>query len=314
MIALIQIILISMGLFLLIAGARWLIDGAIGLAERFGIPPLLLGLSFVAFGSSMPEATVSVMSVWKGNVDIAIGDLIGSSTANILLVLGISALLRTCAVSKKTLYIEIPYMILVTAFFLGMGLQFGRISRGLGIGCLIGFLLYFCYLLYLVNHKQDPGISWEMNASDHSVLWDSIRAIVGLGIIFFSSDCIVDSSMVMAKSMGVTNSVLGVTFVALMTSTPELFATAIALRKNHMELALGTVIGSNLFNLLWIMGSIAVVKPMAMAENFRIDVTVAIGASVLLWLLSIRKKIFQKSGVILLALYVAYVMFRLTMN
>lgn len=319
MITVIQVILIVSGLFVLLKGSDLVINGAVGIADSFRISPLVIGLTVVAIGTSAPEAAVSIMGVWKGTSSIAIGNIIGSNITNILLVLGLSAMITTLKVSDSTVRIEVPYMIFVSVLFLAFSYGGGSISKAEGIVFCICFLIYIGYVFWRgKNGDQKREVSAivehqvESSATQDKKLGKAfIEIVFGLVLVWVSSEMVVNSATTLAKSVGLTNRLIGLTVVALATSAPELITTVIAVRKRKAELAIGTIVGSNIFNLLFVISAVAFLRPISFDMEFLADIFVSIGAGVLLWLFTVRKKeLSQKAGFVMMLAYVAYVMFR----
>lgn len=319
MITVIQVILMISGLFVLLKGSECFIDGAVGMADSFRISPLVIGLTVVAIGTSAPEAAVSIMGVIKGTSSIAVGNIIGSNIANVLLVLGLSAMITTLKVSDSTVRIEVPYMIFVSVLFLVFSYGGGYISKAEGIVFGICFLLYIGYVFWRGKNRGEKvevgalvGQPLEGNPTQDKKRGQAlIKILLGMILLWASSEMIVNSATILAKSVGLTNRLIGLTVVALATSAPELLTTVIAVRKRKAEIAIGTIVGSNIFNLLFVIGVVAFVNPTSFDMDFLADIFVSIGAGVLLWLFTIRKKeLNQKAGFVMLLAYVVYVMFR----
>ena len=314
MISVIQIILLLAGLLVLMKGAGWFVDGVSGMAKAFHISPMVIGMTVVAMGTSLPETSVSISCVLKGNYSIAVGDVIGSNIANILLILGISAMIKTIAVDKFTIRYEIPYMILWIIVFGAISIHLKAITRMDGVIFWIGFLLYLLYL-WIRSKKEGNVDKWEaVESEEHSFLFSTLMTLTGMVMVRGSSQVIVDAATVIARDMGLTDRVIGLTIMAMVTSLPELFTTTSALRKNNTDLAIGNIVGSNIFNLLFVIGSTAIVHPIQFEMAFVMDICVSLAAALLLWVVSFgRKKLDQRTGIFMLLCYVGYVMIRMDM-
>ena len=299
----IQIILLFVGFAMLIKGADWFVDGSSGIATKFKIPQLVIGLTIVAMGTSAPEAAVSIAAALKGNADITIGNIVGSNILNILIILGISALITPLAVAKSTIKVEIPFMIVVTLLLLGMGYN-GTISLLEGIILLIVFLVYLGYLFLLAKNDKNKD---EENIKDVSIWKALIRTVVGLVLIVYGSNVTVDAATKIAQIVGLSERFIGLTIVALGTSLPELFTSVSAARKGNADIAIGNIVGSNIFNILFVIGVSAAIVPVPFANGFRFDTIIAVAAAILLLLCSLKdKKLKRWSGILMLLSYAAY--------
>ena len=298
-----QIILLFVGFVMLIKGADWFVDGSSGIATKFKIPQLVIGLTIVAMGTSAPEAAVSIAAALKGNADITIGNIVGSNILNILIILGISALITPLAVAKSTIKVEIPFMIVVTLLLLGMGYN-GTISLLEGIILLLVFLVYLGYLFLLAKNDKNKD---EENIKDVSIWKALIWTVVGLVLIVYGSNVTVDAATKIAQIVGLSERFIGLTIVALGTSLPELFTSVSAARKGNADIAIGNIVGSNIFNILFVIGISSVIVPVPFANGFRFDTIIAVAAAVLLLLCSLKdKKLKRWSGILMLLSYAAY--------
>lgn len=298
-----QIILLFVGFVMLIKGADWFVDGSSGIATKFKIPQLVIGLTIVAMGTSAPEAAVSIAAALKGNADITIGNIVGSNILNILIILGISALITPLAVAKSTIKVEIPFMIVVTLLLLGMGYN-GTISLLEGIILLLVFLVYLGYLFLLAKNNKNKD---EENIKDVSIWKALIWTVVGLVLIVYGSNVTVDAATKIAQIVGLSERFIGLTIVALGTSLPELFTSVSAATKGNADIAIGNIVGSNIFNILFVIGVSAAIVPVPFANGFRFDTIIAVATAVLLLLCSLKdKKLKRWSGILMLLSYAAY--------
>ena len=298
-----QIILLFVGFAMLIKGADWFVDGSSGIATKFKIPQLVIGLTIVAMGTSAPEAAVSIAAALKGNADITIGNIVGSNILNILIILGVSALITPLAVAKSTIKVEIPFMIAVTLLLLWMGYN-GTVSLLEGIILLVVFLVYLGYLFLLAKNDKNND---EESVNDVSV-WKSLMwTVVGLVLIVCGSNVTVDAATKIAQIVGLSERFIGLTIVALGTSLPELFTSVSAARKGNADIAIGNIVGSNIFNILFVIGISSVIVPVPFANGFRFDTIIAVAAAVLLLLCGLKdKKLKRWSGILMLLSYAAY--------
>lgn len=326
----IQVLILIAGFLLLVKGADWFVDGAASLAERMGIPQLVVGLTIVAMGTSMPEAAVSIASALKNNPEIAIGNVVGSNTLNILLILGLTALIHPIRIQRSTIRYEMPFMIAVTLLLTAFGISGSRISRTEGIIFLGLFILYFVYLFWLSrNHRKqgtedlkDSAASGITAASvsaeesvetkggkqqKHSILWYLAEILIGGAMVVWGSDLVVDSATVLAGMFGMSDRMIALTIVAFGTSLPELVTSVTAARKGNADLAVGNVVGSNIFNILMIIGTVALIRPIPFADAFYLDLGTAIISAVVLWFGSIpSQRLGRAMGACLLLLYAGY--------
>ena len=298
-----QIILLFVGFAMLIKGADWFVDGSSGIATKFKIPQLVIGLTIVAMGTSAPEAAVSIAAALKGNADITIGNIVGSNILNILIILGVSALITPLAVAKSTIKVEIPFMIAVTLLLLWMGYN-GTVSLLEGMILLVVFLVYLGYLFLLAKNDKNKD---EETVNDVSV-WKSLMwTVIGLVLIVYGSNVTVDAATKIAQIVGLSERFIGLTIVALGTSLPELFTSVSAARKGNADIAIGNIVGSNIFNILFVIGISSVIVPVPFANGFRFDTIIAVAAAVLLLLCGLKdKKLKRWSGILMLLSYAAY--------
>ncbi len=298
-----QIVLLVVGFVMLVKGADWFVDGSAGIATKFGIPQLVIGLTIVAMGTSAPEAAVSITAALKGNADITVGNIVGSNILNILIILGLSSVITPIAVAKSTIKVEIPFMIAVTLLLLAFGYN-GTIGLLEGILLLAVFACYLGYLFMMA--KKDKDLEGE-GKKELSVWKALLWTAVGLVLIVWGSDVTVDAATNIANVLGLSERFIGLTIVALGTSLPELVTSAAAARKGNADIAIGNIVGSNIFNILLVVGVSAAIIPVPFATGFRFDTIVAVAAAVLLLLCAFKSgKLKRWSGVVMLLAYAAY--------
>jgi cation:H+ antiporter len=309
----IQLLLLVAGFVMLVKGADLFVDGASGIATKFGIPQLVIGLTIVAMGTSAPEAAVSITAAFGGSADITIGNIVGSNILNILIILGISALVYPLAIQKSTLIVDIPVVLLATAVLYLLGFD-GNISR---IDAMIMLVIFAAYLSYLfIGAKKEASLQKAENtdaeenaAKEISLLKASIFTVIGLALIIGGSNFVVNSATAIAKALGLSQRFIGLTIVALGTSLPELFTSVTAALKKNSDIAIGNVVGSNIFNLLFIVGLSGVIIPVPFAEGFRFDMIVSgVAAAALLLFCLPKKKLPRFAGAIMLVGYALYFM------
>ncbi len=309
----ISLLKIIAGFVLLIKGADFFVDGAAAIAKKLGVPQIVIGLTIVAMGTSAPEAAVSISAAVKGNNGISIGNVLGSNIMNILLILGITAVITVLPVKRDTVKIDIPFMIFSTILFITWGSLAGNITRATGIIFLLMLASYIGYLMWYSKRHGDDGEATK----DVKVWLIPIFVLGGLAAIIFGSNITVEGASAVAKVFGVSDRVIGLTIVAFGTSLPELMTSVTAARKGNVDLAIGNIVGSNLFNILFILGITSVIIDLpyiSSAANFMIDGFVALLAAVLLWLLTVKnKRLGRTGGLIMLLMYSAYFVYLLIM-
>lgn len=315
---LLSLVFLVAGFVMLIKGADMFVDGASKVAVKLKVPLIVIGLTIVAFGTSAPEAAVSITSVCQTDANagagIAVGNIIGSNIMNILIILGISALFAVLPVKRPTFIYEIPFVILITVVLLILGLD-GDVSR-LDALVLIGlFIVFFVYLIIL-SKKGDSSAEDEVAplTEKDTVPKMILFILLGLVMIVFGSDFTVTGATKIAEAIGVDSRLIGLTIVAFGTSLPELVTSVTAAKKNVVDIAIGNIIGSNIFNILFVLGLAGIVSPnpIVFQPVFIIDTIVAIFAALLLWLCVFKdKKLGRIGGVIMILSYAAYFVYLL---
>ncbi len=296
--------LLVAGFFMLGKGADWFVEGAASIATRFGIPQLVIGLTIVAMGTSAPEAAVSLAAALKGSADITIGNVVGSNIMNVLIILGISAVITRLKVAKSTIKIEIPFMIAVTAMLYLQGLD-GVITLMDGALLAAVFIAYLLYL-YIVTRQADPTEETEDIAGyplGQALLWSG----AGMALIMVGSNVTVGAATQLAQFAGLSERFIGLTIVALGTSLPELFTSVTAARKGNADIAIGNIVGSNIFNILFVVGFSALITPVAFAKAFEFDMWIALASSFMLLFFVLPTKALERwGGLAMLVSYAAY--------
>lgn len=300
---LVAIVLLVVGFVMLIKGADWFVDGAAGIAARFGIPQLVIGLTIVAMGTSAPEAAVSINAAMSGNAGITIGNIIGSNILNVFLILGITAAITTVAVQHSTVKWEMPFMHVITIVLAVLGMTGGEIVLWEGIVLWALFLIYLGYLF-----KMARSGNTEEETEELLPLWKQLlMLVVGIVCIVFGSDLTVDNATIIAESLGMDDRLIGLTIVAFGTSLPELVTSVTAARKGKADIAIGNIVGSNIFNILFVVGTTALITPVAFAKGFIIDSAIALAAGLILWFGVMKEhKLKRPVGIIMLVAYAAY--------
>lgn len=294
--------ILCLGFLLLVKGSDFFVDGSAGIATRFGIPQLVIGLTIVAMGTSAPEAAVSITAAFRGSADIAIGNIVGSNILNVFIILGIAAVIVSMKVEMSTIKYEIPYMIFCSVILLLMGLD-GKVGMLEGVLLWGAFLLYLAYLFIHAKKNKEDNTTAKTRK-----LWIELFLIAGgMGAIILGSKLAVDSATELARIFGVSERFIGLTIVALGTSLPELFTSVNAARKGNADIAIGNVVGSNIFNILFVIGTTGLVTPVPFAHKYILDSIVMIAAGIILLLCVFReKKLTRPGGVIFLVCYGLY--------
>jgi len=302
----IQLALLAVGFVLLVKGADWFVDGAASIAAKLGIPQLVIGLTIVALGTSAPEAAVSLTAAFHGNADITIGNVVGSNILNILIILGLAAVICPMKVARLTTFVDIPVTIVITLLLLLLGYD-GTVSR-LDAGILLLFFIaYLSYLFAMTKKGLIVGESEEEGAKIQSVPKALLFTVVGLALIIVGSSLAVDAASAIATMLGLSERFIGLTIVALGTSLPELFTSVVAAIKKNPDMAIGNIVGSNIFNILFIVGLSGLVIPVPFVSAFRFDTLIAAAAALLLLVLALpTKRLGRVAGIIMLVGYVAY--------
>lgn len=302
------------GLVLLVKGADWLVDGASKLAKRLGVTDLVIGLTIVAFGTSMPEFVVNMVSVADGATDLAITNILGSNIINTLVILGCSALVCPLVAQRSTVRLDIPLNVvagvLVLVFvFISSPMEPKGLSRIEGLALLVVFAAFLVYTFYTA--KADATTTTE---STPFPLWKCVVLILaGLVGLVVGGEMIVKTAVAIARYCGVAEAVIGLTIVALGTSLPELATSVVAAFKHNNDIAIGNVVGSNIFNVFFILGTSAIIKHLPVYPGIEIDAALVAVSALAVWLLLCNKNrsISRWGGVLLLVLYAGYLTYRL---
>ena len=302
-----QLALLALGFVMLVKGSDWFVDGAAGIAAKFRIPQIIIGLTIVAMGTSAPEAAVSITAATAGSADITVGNVVGSNIMNVLVILGLASAIIPIAVGKSTLKIDIPFMIAISAIFLLLGWD-GTITRVDGLGLIALFAGYIGYMIWEAIHSNEDGDEIK----DMPIWKLLLSTVIGMALIIFGADVAVGAATKLAQIFGMSERFIGLTVVALGTSLPELFTSVTAARKGNADIAIGNIVGSNIFNILFVVGLSSMVINVPFAANFRIDMLVAIAACVFVWLAALKsKKLARWAGFTMLLGYVGYFVYLL---
>lgn len=306
-------ILFIVGFVILIFSAKWLVEGSSSIAKNFKIPDLIIGLTVVAFGTSAPELIVNVIAGVTDKPDLAIGNIIGSNISNIMLILGVTAIIMEIPVQKSTILSEIPFSLtaaLLFGFLANITIFEDEKESGLsqidGLILIFFFFLFLVYIIYMAKQNQDIDSEEIGDLSTGKAVLFSISGIVGL---FIGGKFVVDNASEIARYWGFSETFIGLTIVGVGTSLPELVTSAIAALKRNADIAVGNIVGSNIFNILWVLGITAVISPLPFNVISNIDILVIIGSSALLilFLLIGRKYTIDRwQGVVFICCYIFY--------
>lgn len=298
---LINIVLLVMGLVVVLKGADWLTDGAVNIASRFGVSQMVIGLTIVAMGTSMPELCVSMVSALKGTPDLAVGNVVGSNTLNTLLIVGCSALVAPIMVKRSSVRRDIPFAVLASLLMLIFCLD-GGIDR---LDAALLFIQFAVFMFVTVKYGKNEGTEAKTTAAPLGKA--ALLLVVGLVCLILGSNLFVDNASFIASTLGVSDAVIGLTIVAGGTSLPELATSMVSAKKGNSDIAIGNVIGSNVFNILMIIGVTGLVKPMHIKGITSLDLIVMLASMLLLWFFCrTTYKVKRWEGAVLAISYIAY--------
>ena len=302
-----QLALLSLGFVMLVKGSDWFVDGAASIAAKFRIPQIIIGLTIVAMGTSAPEAAVSITAAMGGSADITVGNIVGSNILNVLVILGLASAIVPVAVGASTQKIDAPFMIAISALFLALGWD-GTITRLDGAVLLVLFASYIGYMIWGALHSNEEG-----DEIKDMKVWQMLLATAGgLALVVLGAEVAVDAATERATIFGMSERFIGLTVVALGTSLPELCTSVTAARKGNADIAIGNIVGSNIFNILFVVGLSSMIIDVPFASNFRIDMAVAVAASLFMWVASLKnKKLVRWHGIVMLLGYAAYFLYLL---
>lgn len=303
-----SIVLLVVGFVLLIKGADFFVEGSSSVAKMLKVPSIIIGLTIVAMGTSLPECAVSITASMTNNNALAVSNAVGSNIFNLMVVCGLSALFTPLLVDKSTLKKEFPFSVLCAGLLLVLGYVGMVLGRADG---LILLALFIVFLIWMVR----SALKARANASDEEYevlpVWKCIVFIIG-GIIAikFGGDFVVDGASTIASKIGLSQNLIGLTIVACGTSLPELVTSVVAAKKNELDMALGNVIGSNIFNILFVLGIAASISPIAFIMENVVDIAILIAMSLLVWVFGwTKQRLDKKEGIIMLAIYVVYLVY-----
>ena len=309
---LIQVVLLIVGFVFLIKGSDFFVDGASSIASILKVPTIIVGLTIVAFGTSAPEAAVSITSSIAGNNAMAVSNVIGSNMFNLLMVIGIAALLSDLVMEKSVLNKDLPFLVIITALlgvFIFIG---GDVSNIEGI---ILILILIGYIAYLIRNALKMGTTNYVDKPKLSLPKSIIFIVVGLAGIVLGGDLVVDSASNIAIALGMSETLVGLTIVAIGTSLPELVTSITALKKGENQLVIGNVIGSNIFNILFVLGASSAIKSLPINSTMMIDTVIMIAVTILCFIFGkTQEKYDKKEGIVLILLFIGYMAFAIMRN
>ena len=303
-----DIVLLVVGMVLLIKGADFFVDGSSKIAKAFHIPSLIIGLTLVSMGTSAPELSVSLNAALSGSNEICLGNVVGSNLCNTLLILGISAVFVPLLITKDMKKFDIPILVGIYALMVLFAFVITpeKLDRVESIVLLLSFAGYLVLLLFRAK-KEAVQEEEEEKLSKGKLALSAVLALVGLAAIIFGGDLVVDSASSIATQLGMSETLVGLTIVAVGTSLPELVTSVVAAMKKENDIAVGNVIGSNIFNVLLILGTTSVIKPLAINSAVMIDLVILLGTGLIVLLISqLFKDVKRWHGIVLMLLYVAY--------
>ncbi|MDF1509748.1 calcium/sodium antiporter [Robertmurraya sp. DFI.2.37] len=315
-------ILLIIGFALLIKGADFFVEGSSNIAALLKIPPMIIGLTIVSFGTSSPEAAVSITAALNGNAGVTLGNVVGSNIFNITLVIGITAFLNPLKVESDTIRKEIPFTLLASVALLIMisdiSLQFfnaNSLTRGDGLILLLFFAIFMYYVIEIALNSREKELQEETNQKTGSWGKNIIFTIGGLIGIILGGNLVVDSSTTIAYSLGMSETLVGLTIVAIGTSLPELITSVTAAYKKLSEIALGNIVGSNIFNILFVLGASSAISPLPVDGKLFTDVILMIGLTIVLFIFSRSNyRIGKIEGLVMALAYVVYMVFIIMRN
>ena len=316
------LVFLVIGFVLLIKGADFFVEGSSSVAKRLHVPSIIIGLTIVAMGTSLPETAVSVSASLAGNNELAVSNVVGSNIFNLMVVIGVCAILATVNVARETIRRDIPLSLICAGLLMLLGIVGLGDKTGMTLGHLDGVIfivLFACYIIYMVRtamkaSKEGKKVEIEGGSDEEIKLVSvpvSILFIIGGAIaIAVGGDVTVDAASRIASDLGMSQTLIGLTIVSIGTSLPELVTSIVAARKNEVDMALGNAIGSNIFNILFVIGTTALICTVPFESKFIIDTVIAVLCGVILWIGTFRHKELRKPcGVVMLLCYVAYFLY-----
>lgn len=307
------IVLLIVGFVFLVKGADLFVEGSSSVAKKLRIPSLIIGLTIVAMGTSLPETAVSVSASMQGNNAVAVSNVVGSNIFNLLVVVGVCAIMTPVAVAKDALVKDIPTSLAAAVLLLGLGVGVTAMTLGRIEGVIMA-VLFICYIATMVitaMKARKAGKAVEEEEIKLLPIWQCVVYIViGIAGIALGGDWVVDGASTIASAFGISQNIIGLTIVAVGTSLPELVTSVVAARKNEVDMALGNAVGSNIFNILMVLGIASLISPITISMLDVFDIICIIGVTIAVWIMAwTRKRLDRKEGIIMVAVYAAYMVY-----
>jgi len=308
----VSIFFIIVGFVLLVLGADWLVNGASSIAKKFHIPEIIIGLTIVSIGTSMPELFVSTTSALEGLSDMSIGNVVGSNLCNLLLILGLSTIIKPVKFQKETRLFEIPMCLIFTVIFIVLCNTGGTINKVEAVLLLLLFLLFITYTIFMAKKQSSQEKQEEVKTQKKllPILKDILWIVLGVIGLKIGGDLAVDNAVNIANYFGVSEKIIGLTILAVGTSLPELVTSVTAAIKGNSDIAIGNIIGSNIFNMLLIIGVAAFINPISYNFSYNMDLIVLVVATLILALFPVippKNEMSRANGIIYFLMYVGYI-------
>ena len=308
------VVLLLIGFVFLVKGADAFVEGSSSIAKHFQVPSLIIGMTIVAMGTSLPETAVSVTASIAGSNALAVSNAVGSNIFNLMVVIGVCAVLTPVAVQKSSLKIDIPFSIVCALLLLVLGHDRMMLTRVNGLILIVLFAFFILYMIRSAQHSMNNEDSeFAAEAADMKVMSvpkSLIFIVIGIAGITLGSDWVVDGAKTIASAFGISENLIGLTIVAFGTSLPELMTSIVAARKNEVDMALGNAVGSNIFNILMVLGIASALSPIAFIQENIIDIIILVGFSFIVWLMAWTKHRLDKiEGLAMILLYAGYVVY-----
>lgn len=308
------VILLIIGFLFLVKGADAFVEGSSSIAKHFHVPSLIIGMTIVAMGTSLPETAVSVTAAIAGSNALAVSNAVGSNIFNLMVVIGVCAALTPVAVQKSTLKIDFPFSVFCAFLLLVLGRNRMVLTRVNGLILIVLFVFFLLYMIRSAQHSKNSESSELTEETAEmkvlSVPKSLLFIVLGIAAITFGSDWVVDGAKTIAAAFGISENLIGLTVVAFGTSLPELMTSIVAARKNEVDMALGNAIGSNIFNILMVLGIAAALNPITFIRENIIDIIVLIGFSFIVWIMAwTRRRLSKPEGLAMILLYAGYVVY-----
>ena len=308
------VVLLIIGFAFLVKGADAFVEGSSSIAKHFHVPSLIIGMTIVAMGTSLPETAVSVTASIAGSNALAVSNAVGSNSFNLMVVIGVCAVLTPVAVQKSSLKIDIPFSIVCALLLLVLGHDRMMLTRVNGLILIVLFAFFILYMIRSAQHSMNNEDSeFAAEAAEMKVMSvpkSLIFIVIGIAGITLGSDWVVDGAKTIASAFGISENLIGLTIVAFGTSLPELMTSIVAARKNEVDMALGNAVGSNIFNILMVLGIASALSPIAFIQENIIDIIILVGFSFIVWLMAWTKRRLDKlEGLAMILLYAGYVVY-----